>query len=82
MDKMKKLHIYISNMCSDDNKGDLAILDSTVKLLRNIWPESIIMIQNVDYSLEDIERLKLNRWSKRIVDKYFGSFFSKNLCSL
>jgi len=69
--------IFITNMCTDDNKGDLSIIENTVKLLKKIYPSSEIIIQNADYSSEDIVRDQINRFSKKIADRYHGSFFPK-----
>ena len=68
--------IFIANMCgSDSNKGDLAILENTVYLVKQTYPEIRIILQDVDYSIRDIATLGLNRWTKELVDEYYGSFF-------
>lgn len=69
--------IFIANMSSDTNKGDLAILENTIFLLKEIYPNSMFVIQNVDYSEEDIMKLRLHRWSRTLVTEYCGSFFPR-----
>ncbi len=64
-------------MCSDDNKGDLSIIENTIKILKDIYPESQIIIQNADYSEREIKNYKLNRFSQKLADSYYGSFFPK-----
>lgn len=68
--------IFITNMCgSDSNKGDLAILESMVYLLKQIHPQNRIILQDVDYSASAIKKLGLNRWTGQLVNEYYGSFF-------
>ena len=69
--------IFIGNMCSDDNKGDLAIIEATHDILKGYFPDAEIVIQNVDYSLPSLEKKRLNRWSRGLAARYHGSFFPK-----
>ena len=69
--------IFISNMCGDHNKGDLAIIEATHDSLNEYFPDADIVIQNVDYSLSTVKERGLNRWSNRLAIRYHGSFFPR-----
>ncbi len=72
--KVQEMLIYIGNMCGDHNKGDLAILEATHRLLKRHFPAAKMVIQNIDNELPALEKTGLNRWSGRLADRYHGSF--------
>ena len=75
MIKIKK--IFITNMTSDLNKGDLAILEGTIHILKRFFPKAKIVIQNCDYSLKEVLKLKIAVFSSKLCDEHFGSFFPR-----
>jgi len=75
MIKIKK--IFITNMSSDLNKGDLAILEGTIYILKQFFPKAKIVIQNCDYSLKEVLKSEISMFSSKLCNKYFGSFFPR-----
>jgi len=71
------IRIFITNMCNDDNKGDLSLLQNTIGLLRRHFQDAQIIVQNGDYSKKDIFRYQLHRYTQRLADHYHGSFFPR-----
>lgn len=74
-DSMK---IVILNMSDARNKGDLAILESTVGLLRKSYPQSSISLFNIDYSQSEVNRPEwANDLSQIRLESHYGSFFPR-----
>jgi hypothetical protein len=48
------MNFTILNMCNDINKGDLAIIESTVCLIKKHFSQSNIVLLNSDYAEEEI----------------------------
>ncbi len=72
------MNIVILNMSDDRNKGDLAILESTVGLLRQRYPGCSLSLFNVDYSEREL-RQPAGRDRLRHLDlkAHRGAFFPR-----
>jgi len=70
--------ITILNMSDPCNKGDMAILENTLGLLKKYYSNSNISVINVDYSLKEITGLDGFDCLRRILNgRYFGAFFPR-----
>jgi len=72
------VEISILNMSLDANKGDLAIVESTLGLVRAAWPEATVALFNHDYSPEEVSDPSAFLFVKRLCcDRLFGSPFPR-----
>ncbi len=68
----------ILNMSSDSNKGDLAILESTVFLIKKYFPVSKVVVFTVEFSEEEVNKDDGFLYTKELpIDNLFGSFFPR-----
>lgn len=68
----------ILNMSDPCNKGDLAILENTLALLRKHYYNSSISVVNVDYSYKEIAELEEFESLRSLLgEQHFGAFFPR-----
>ena len=72
------MNIVILNMSDAGNKGDLAILESTVGLLRRRFPRCEISLFNIDYSQKEVDQpFRSARLRHLDLLAHYGSFFPR-----
>jgi colanic acid/amylovoran biosynthesis protein len=72
------MDVAILNMSLDANKGDLAIVESTLALVRSAYPEARVALFNHDYSPEEVADPSAFLFVKRLdFDRLFGSPFPR-----
>ncbi len=77
-DKVDCKKITILNMSDPCNKGDLAILENTLGLLRKYCCDPDISVINVDYSLKEITELEgFDSLRSMLANRHFGAFFPR-----
>lgn len=64
----------ILNMSDDSNKGDLAIMESTIWLVKKHFPKTKICVLNVDYSDSEIKSEGKFKHLRNLSITHYGSF--------
>lgn len=73
-----EMHLSILNMSLDANKGDLAIVESTLALVRSAFPEATVSLFNHDYSPAEVADAAAFLFVKRLgFDRLYGSPFPR-----
>lgn len=72
--------VTILNMSDSSNKGDLAILESTVYLIKRIYPDTTLKVLNADYDVKTIQRLAKFHYLDELGVQHNGSFFPGLFC--
>jgi len=67
----------ILNMSDDSNKGDLAIIESTIWLVKQYFPGTTINVLNVDYSTQEIQAEGKFKHLRKLPIMHHGSFFPR-----
>jgi len=67
----------ILNMSNDSNKGDLAILESTILLIRKYFSEVKIYVLNCDYDDQEIKAVGKFNHLKNLPVVHYASFFPR-----
>lgn len=71
------MNFTILNMCNDINKGDLAIVESTLCLIKKNFPQSNIVLLNSDYAEEEITIEGKFNHIKKLPVRHLGSVFPR-----
>ena len=72
------MEISLLNMSLDANKGDLAIVEATLDLIRQAFPEAKVSLFNHDYSPEEVADDNAFLFVKRLgFSRLFGSPFPR-----